>query len=155
MKQNNFYNHIDYDAVIKLFLNSVIAKLANYRSVCPISEQNKVDETLGQLNLMAQNPQNFFDNNKKPYNNESLMGLSLITNKNGHHDIMIYVMVTRVLGRISEYYKIPTSKCFKDALNEVLKEYFRMAAPTVMQRLQYTIMSPEKLLLNLQNQKTK
>ena len=146
---------VDYDFILKLFFNSVIKDLSEYRSRCDMSEQSAVSDTLSRFNMMSQDSRKYLAENKIYGDSAGLGGLFLIQGKGGHHDVWRYPLVMNVLKHLVEYYKIPTSKCYKDALDKELKNYFVTYEPSVLRQIQYTLMSPGRMMFHLTKQKTK
>ena len=153
-KYKNF--NVDYDVILSRFFDSVIGTLSQYYSRCdnPI-EQTAITDTLSRLKLMAKNPQKYLTENKESIGNEDLIGLTYMRNENGYHDMQRYPLVNNVISRLMTYYKIPTSKCHKDALDGALKDYFLTYEPSILRHIQYTLMSPGRMLVALSKQKTK
>jgi len=147
---------VNYDVIVSRFFDSVIGPLSEYYSCCDnMSEQTAITNTLSRLKLIAKNPQKYLTENKKYISNEDLIGLTYMRNKNGCYDTMRYPLVTNILSRLITYYKIPTSKCHKDALDSALKDYFLTYEPSILRHIQYTLMSPGRMLVCLSKQKTK
>ena len=144
---------IDYNAVINRFFDSVIARLSGYRSNCDTGEEKNIDNTLLCLGDIVKDPHKYFTENN--FIKENLVGLSALRDKSGHHDMVLYVAIMNVFTCLGHYYKIPTSRCYADALEQSLKDYFVLSAPTLVRRTQYKIVSPRRLLFNLANQNTK
>ena len=154
MKKFKNYN-IDYDVVLNVFFDSVIKDLSDYRSRCNMSEESTIDETLSRLSFMKKGPREYLVQNSIYGNNSGLMGLTMIMGKGGYHDIRREPLVREVLKGLIAYYRIPTSKYYRDALDKALKEYFVAYEPRVLRQIQYTLMSPERILINLVKQNTK
>ena len=104
---------------------------------------------------MSKDPYKYWTENKGFGKEEDLLGLTFIRNANGHHDISRYPLVKDVLMRLESYYKIPSSKCHKDALDRSLKEYFVTYTPSVLRQVQYTLLNPGRMLTVLTKQHTK
>ena len=153
-KYKNF--NVNYDVILARFFDSVIGPLSEYYSRCDnMLEQTAITDTLARLKLIAKNPQKYLTENKKSIGNEDFIGLTYMRNENGYNDMLRYPLVNNVISRLITYYTIPTSKCHKDALDGALKDYFLTYEPSILRHIQYTLMSPGRMLAYLSKQKTK
>ncbi|MBO4625814.1 MAG: hypothetical protein J5679_00860 [Alphaproteobacteria bacterium] len=144
---------VNYNTVVKSFFDSVITRLSACRLNCDTGEEKNIDNALLCLGDIVKDPQKYFTENN--FIKENLVGVSALRDKSGHHDMVLYVAIMNVLTCLGHYYKIPTSRCYADALEQSLKDYFVLSAPTLVRRTQYKIVSPRRLLFNLANQNTK
>ena len=153
-KYKNF--NVNYDVILARFFDSVIGPLSEYYSRCDnMLEQTAITDTLARLKLISKNPQKYLTENKKSIGNEDFIGLTYMRNENGYNDMLRYPLVNNVISRLITYYTIPTSKCHKDALDGALKDYFLTYEPSILRHIQYTLMSPGRMLAYLSKQKTK